>query len=91
MATPVSTVSTKLIGIPMGSSHFHAPSCQPTERTTEARATMITVVGNHPVIRSRVMARVLIMARFSCFVRLRYPLLPVRVGTDQRGEPMRRI
>ena len=58
MATPVSKVRTKLIGIPMGNCHFHAPSCHPTDRTTDAMATMTMVTGNQPVIRSTLMARV---------------------------------
>ena len=45
MATPVRTVRTKLIGMPIGSCHFHAPSSHPTESTTDAMATMTMVRG----------------------------------------------
>ena len=58
MASAVSTVSTKLIGIPRGSCHFQAPSTHPTDRTTDTSATMITVNGNHPVMMLKLMAKV---------------------------------
>ena len=48
MARTVSSMRTKLTRIPIGSCHFHAPSCHPTESTTDAMATMTTVSGNHP-------------------------------------------
>ena len=48
MARAVRTVSTKLTGIPIGSCHFHAPSCQPTDKTTDTMATMTTVAGTIP-------------------------------------------
>jgi hypothetical protein len=63
MTNPVNRVRTKLMGIPIGSSHFHAPSCHPTERMTEATATMTTVTGNHPVIKSMLRASVLMSSR----------------------------
>ncbi len=62
MATPVSTVRTKLIGTPTGNCHFHAPSCHPTDSTTDAMATMTTVRGNQPVMRSMLIARVLMIS-----------------------------